>query len=108
MLPITMSKILVLICNSSFVVEYVFQYCALSIWINLNIANVFSAIIFGALAIGLSYLAPLLGETVVQITPTVYGAIGGPLFSLFFLGFYVPWSNKWVSYHLMYYTAIEC
>ena len=56
-----------------------------------------SAVIFGVLAIGMSYLAPLLGPVVVQIPPTVTGVVGPPLFSIFFLGFYVPWSNKWVG-----------
>ena len=51
--------------------------------------------IFGILSIALSYLAPLLGPVIIQIPPTVTGVVGGPLYSLFFLGFFVPWANKW-------------
>ena len=58
--------------------------------------NYFSAAIFSALAIALSYLAPLLGSAIIQIPPTIKGAIGGPLYSIFFQGFFIPWSNKWV------------
>ena len=58
----------------------------------------FSAAIFGALAIALSYVAPLFGKAIIQVPTTVYGAIGGPLFALFFLGFFVPFAEKWVRY----------
>ena len=56
-----------------------------------------TALIFGIGAIGMSYLAPLLGDMIIQIPTTVTGVIGPPLFSMFFQGFYVPWANKWVN-----------
>ena len=58
---------------------------------------VISAVVFGILAIALSYVVPLFGPAVVQMPISIYGAIGGPLASLFFLGFYVPCSHKWVG-----------
>ena len=56
----------------------------------------FLAAIFGVLAIALSYTAPLFGNAIIQVPTTVYGAVGGPLFALFFLGFFVPFAEKWV------------
>jgi len=51
--------------------------------------------VYGIISIGLAYLAPLLGPAVIQIPPTVTGAVGPALFSIFVQAFYVPFANKW-------------
>ena len=56
-----------------------------------------SVIVFGALTIGLSFLAEKFTDKVIQATQTIWGVIGGPLAGIFIMGFYMPFCNSAVS-----------
>ena len=44
------------------------------------------ALFFGAAAIGLAYLCQYLGNTVLQLTLSIFGLLGGPLLGVISLG----------------------
>ncbi|XP_025094626.1 sodium-coupled monocarboxylate transporter 2-like isoform X2 [Pomacea canaliculata] len=54
-----------------------------------------SVLLFGALGIGLAYLARSLRGPVTQITSTIVGACNGPINGIFFMAGMVPWANKY-------------
>jgi len=56
-----------------------------------------SVIFFGALTIGLSFLASLFTAQLVQATNTIWGVLGGPLSGIFIMGFLLPFCNSWVK-----------
>ncbi len=58
----------------------------------------FSAMMFGGVTIGMSYVAPLLGSLLTQIALSIFGTAGGPLLGLFCLGIFFPFVNSYVSY----------
>ena len=58
------------------------------------------AAVFGVLAIALSFVVGRLG-TVLQASIAISGAIRGPLFGLFCLGIFLPFTNKKVGEHLL-------
>ena len=47
--------------------------------------------------IGLSYVAPYLGPTLIQIPITIWSMVGGPLLGVFLLGVFFPFGNSIVS-----------
>ena len=55
------------------------------------------AIVLGFVTIGLDFLAPVLGDTVIQIALSVFGMIGGPLCGVVTLALFFPCCNAIVS-----------
>ena len=51
-------------------------------------------IVYGALAIGLAYLAQSMDGPVTQLSSSVFGAFGSPILGIMILGAAVPWANK--------------
>lgn len=58
-------------------------------------------IVFGAITIGLSFVASSFTSKIVQATSTIWGVIGGPLAGVFIMGFYMPFCNSTVSKNLI-------
>lgn len=56
----------------------------------------FTVVIFGGIAIGIAYLAQTVPGPVTQISLATFGACGGPLTGLFFLGALFPFAN-WIG-----------
>lgn len=56
-----------------------------------------SAIVFGFLIIGLAFLLHVVPAGVLQIVFSIFGAIGGPILTVFTLGMVCPFVNEWVS-----------
>ncbi len=50
----------------------------------------------GAVTIGLAYLAPLMGPTLLYIALSIFGMVGGPLLGLFTQAIFFPMCNEWV------------
>ncbi len=55
---------------------------------------IISAVFFGLLTIGMSYIN--MGDILVQIAITIFGTAGGPLLGVFILGIFFPFVNAWV------------
>ncbi|VDM31532.1 unnamed protein product [Hydatigera taeniaeformis] len=58
------------------------------------------AIAFGLLIIGLAFLLQAVPAGVLHIAFSIFGAIGGPILTIFTLGMICPFVNKWVSLRL--------
>ena len=56
-----------------------------------------TALFFGLLTIALSYVAPYLGDELIQIPTTIWGSIMAPLFGVFILAMFFPCANASVS-----------
>ena len=56
-----------------------------------------AALLYGLAMVGGAFLAPVLGEALLQVSYSVLGVAGGPLTALFMMGFLVPFANKWVN-----------
>ena len=54
------------------------------------------AVIFGLLCIGLSFID--WGDSLVQISLTIFGTAGGPLIGIVSLGMFFTFTESWVSY----------
>ncbi|XP_059148635.1 sodium-coupled monocarboxylate transporter 2-like [Physella acuta] len=50
---------------------------------------------YGLVIVGLAYVADSLDGPVTQMSASVFGACGGPVFGVFILGACIPWSNKY-------------
>jgi SSS family transporter len=59
-----------------------------------RIIAVVIVIFFGAVTIGLSFVASYFTDKVIQATSTIWGVIGGPLAGIFIMGFFVPFGNS--------------
>nr|CDS30856.1 sodium coupled monocarboxylate transporter 1 [Hymenolepis microstoma] len=55
----------------------------------------FVAFIFGLLIIGLAFLLQVVPTGVLQMAFSIFGAIGGPILTVFTLGMICPFVNKW-------------
>ena len=53
-----------------------------------------SALFFGGVTIGMSYVAPHMGRLLTQVALSISGTAGGPLFGLFSLGIFFPFVNS--------------
>uniref|UniRef100_A0A5K3FPS6 Sodium-coupled monocarboxylate transporter 2 n=1 Tax=Mesocestoides corti TaxID=53468 RepID=A0A5K3FPS6_MESCO len=55
----------------------------------------FIAILFGLVIIGLAFLLQVVPAGVLRISFSIFGAIGGPILTVFTLGIIFPFINKW-------------
>ncbi|XP_059148705.1 sodium-coupled monocarboxylate transporter 2-like [Physella acuta] len=51
--------------------------------------------LYGLVIVGLAYVADSIDGPVTQMSSSVFGACGGPVFGVFILGACIPWSNKY-------------
>ncbi|BFZ00829.1 hypothetical protein BsWGS_03870 [Bradybaena similaris] len=58
------------------------------------IAKMF-VVLYGAIIVGLAYGASSVKGPVTQMSVSIFGACGGPIFGMFLLGLMVPWANKY-------------
>ena len=56
-----------------------------------------TAIIFGGVTIGLSFVAEYMGDVIIQIPMTIWGMVESPLYGVFVLANFFPCANAWVS-----------
>ncbi|BFZ12619.1 hypothetical protein BsWGS_15658 [Bradybaena similaris] len=73
-----------------------------------TVATIILAIIFGAMTIGLAYLASLLGKTALTISFGIFGIVGGPLLGLIMSGMFIPFMNSWGAGIGMVASLITC
>ncbi|CAG5135265.1 unnamed protein product [Candidula unifasciata] len=55
----------------------------------------FFVLIYGVIIVGLAYGASSIEGPVTQMSGSVFGACGGPIFGMFLMGLLVPWANKY-------------
>ena len=49
------------------------------------------------LTVALAYVVPEMGDELIELPTTIWGVIGGPLFGVFVLAIFVPFSNAAVK-----------
>ena len=77
----------------------IFLYCLFSFMLHkVTMILSFSALFYGGVTIAMSFVAPYMGDLIIQIVISIYGTAGGPLFGLFCLGIFFPFVNSVVSY----------
>ena len=52
---------------------------------------------YGVLTVAGAFVAPFLGDALLQIAFSVFGTIGGPILGLLFLGMFFPFANHKVG-----------
>jgi hypothetical protein len=62
----------------------------------LNISVVF----YGVLIVGMAFVTPHMGDSVIQLSLSIVGTLGGPVLAMFVLGILCPFVNAWVSMQL--------
>ena len=67
-------------------------------WDNLQRTFTGLVVAFGALAIGMAYLMSQLGGSILQISFSLGGIIGGPTLGLYTMGIFFPFANSNVSF----------
>lgn len=55
-------------------------------------------VLYGAIIVGLAYGASSVQGPVTQMSGSVFGACGGPIFGMFLMGLMVPWANKYGAF----------
>ena len=64
----------------------------------LSLVHLYAAVIgFGIIMIGIAYLAPLFGTSVLQMGLNLNSVVGGPILSLFIMGIAFPCVDSWAS-----------
>ncbi len=66
-----------------------------------------SAAVWGLATIGLAFLAPILGNTVIQIALSLFGMIGGPLCGVVTLALFFPCCNATVSSFAWHFFLVD-
>jgi hypothetical protein len=61
---------------------------------------------FGVAAIGLAYLCQYFGNTVLQLSLSLFGLLGGPLLGVISLGMFVPFANSFVHIASLFYAVL--
>ncbi len=51
----------------------------------------------GAITIFMAFMLSVVPSGILQISFSIFGAIGGPILTVFTLGMICPFINKWVS-----------
>ncbi|VDN09900.1 unnamed protein product [Dibothriocephalus latus] len=55
----------------------------------------FFAVLIGVITIGVAFLLSIVSSGVLQISFSIFGAIGGPILTIFTLGIIMPFVNQW-------------
>jgi len=54
--------------------------------------------LFGLITIAFSFLCEYVGQTVLQLSLSIFGLLGGPLLGVISLGMFVPFTNSYVTF----------
>lgn len=60
------------------------------------------AALFGVITICLAYLCFYLSDTVLQVSLSIFGLLGGPLLGVISLGMFVPFANSYVKLEFLF------
>jgi sodium-coupled monocarboxylate transporter 8/12 len=62
-------------------------------YLELKFKNWFEAFVFGVATVGIAYLCQYLGSSMLQISLSLFGLLGGPLFGVIVLGMFCKFAN---------------